>query len=40
MLVHGLQGFQNKEILVPRSRELKPSPERLEERYARFRKAV
>jgi len=40
MLVHGLQDFQNKEILVPRSLHLKPSPDRLEERYARFRKAI
>lgn len=40
MLVHGLQEFQNEVIHVPRAPHLKPSPERLEERYARFRKAV
>jgi len=40
MLVHGLQEFQNERILVPRSATLKPSRDRLEERYARFRKAV
>ncbi|MBI3449242.1 MAG: HNH endonuclease [Acidobacteria bacterium] len=40
MLVHGLQQFQGKEILEPRSPGSRPSRDRLEERFARFRKAV
>lgn len=39
MLVHGLQGFHRKPLLVPRSAHLRPRREFLEERYALFRKA-
>jgi putative restriction endonuclease len=39
MLVHGLQGFHGKQILVPRPLRLKPRREFLEERYALFLKA-
>jgi putative restriction endonuclease len=36
MLVHGLQEFQDKKIVVPRSRRDRPDPKRLEERFERF----
>ena len=39
MLVHGLQGFRDKRIQVPRRDELRPRRDFLEERYALFRKA-
>ncbi len=39
MLLHGLQGMHEQRILLPRSRELYPDPERLERRYRRFREA-
>jgi putative restriction endonuclease len=39
MLRHGLQELHGRELLVvPRPRELKPDPERLEERYELFRR--
>jgi len=39
MLKYGLQGFHNAVILTPRSEELRPRPEFLEERYSIFRRA-
>ena len=39
MLVHGLQGFHQAHLLVPRAPHLRPRREFLEERYALFRKA-
>ena len=39
MLVHGLQGFEEREIAVPRRNELRPNREFLEERYELFRAA-
>lgn len=36
MLVHGLQGFHERRILVPRLREEQPKPQFLEERFRRF----
>jgi putative restriction endonuclease len=39
MLVHGLQGFDRRHIIVPRAVGLRPNPEFLEERYELFRKA-
>jgi putative restriction endonuclease len=39
MLVHGLQGFHRKQILVPRPPRLKPCREFLDERYALFLRA-
>jgi putative restriction endonuclease len=39
MLIHGLQGFQNVRIAVPRRAELQPDREFLAERYEMFRKA-
>lgn len=39
MLLHGLQGVHNSQIWTPRSPELQPAPDRLEERYEEFRKA-
>ena len=38
MLVHGLQDFAGKGITVPRSPDLRPNRELLEERYQLFRK--
>lgn len=38
MLVHGLQGFQGAQIVVPRRTELRPKQELLAERYEMFRK--
>jgi len=38
MLKHGLQGFQNSKIIVPRSNDLKPNRDFLEERYDEFRR--
>ncbi len=40
MLIHGLQGFQGRKIRVPRSPRKRPDPDRLEERYEEFRRAV
>lgn len=40
MLSHGLKGLHGKEILLPRSAKMKPSPERLEVRYERYLSAV
>lgn len=40
MLVHGLQGFHGAKINVPGTVRLNPDPERLEERYEVFRKAI
>ncbi len=39
MLIHGLQGFQSKQILVPRTSIHQPNPDFLAERYDLFRKA-
>lgn len=39
MLVHGLQGFDRRQIVVPRPPDLRPKPEFLEERYELFRQA-
>ena len=39
MLRHGLQGMHNQRIWTPRSRELKPDPDRLERRFERFQLA-
>ncbi len=39
MLLHGLQGFQNKVILLPRRAEERPDRDRLEHRYQRFKSA-
>ena len=39
MLLHGLQGFNEELISVPRGEHLKPNRDFLEERYAEFRKA-
>jgi putative restriction endonuclease len=39
MLIHGLQGFQNQRILVPRSPIHQPNRDFLAERYELFRKA-
>ena len=40
MLIHGLQGFHGKEIRLPTRPILRPSPNLLELRYARFRQAA
>ena len=37
MLEYGIQAFHEKKLIVPRSAELKPDPERLEERYEIYR---
>lgn len=39
MLVHGLQGFNESRLHVPRRTELRPNPKWLEERYEAFRSA-
>lgn len=39
MLKTGLQGFHGQAMTVPRRRADRPDPERLEERYERFRAA-
>jgi putative restriction endonuclease len=39
MLIHGLQGFHGKRILVPRTPASRPNPEFLEERFRRFLRA-
>ena len=39
MLIHGLQGFQSKQILIPRAGIHQPNPDFLAERYKIFRKA-
>ncbi len=40
MLLHGLQELHGRDlVVVPRARELKPDPARLEERYELFRRA-
>jgi putative restriction endonuclease len=39
MLIHGLQGFHNQGLFVPRAPLLRPMREFLEERYVIFRKA-
>ena len=39
MLRHGLQGFNDKLIAVPRAEHLQPDPELLAERYEVFKKA-
>jgi len=39
MLQHGLQGFHDAVIRVPRERHLRPNPDFLAERYALFRRA-
>ena len=36
MLRHGLQGFEGERILVPVRKELRPSPDLLEARFAEF----
>jgi Predicted restriction endonuclease len=40
MLVHGIQGFQGSQIIIPTRRELQPDREFLAERYEIFKKAV
>ncbi len=40
MLLHGLQGFQGSQILIPARRDLQPDRAFLAERYEIFRKAV
>ncbi|MBZ5637812.1 MAG: HNH endonuclease [Acidobacteriia bacterium] len=40
MLLHGLKGMHGQRIVLPRSRELYPDPERLARRYRLFREAV
>jgi putative restriction endonuclease len=40
MLVHGLQGFQGSQILIPSRRDLQPDRDFLAERYEIFRKGV
>ena len=37
MLIHGLQGWNGKELRVPRRAALRPDPTRLAERYDAFR---
>jgi putative restriction endonuclease len=39
MLLHGLQGMHGVRLTVPRQLRLRPAPDRLEERYAEFRRA-
>ena len=39
MLLHGLKGLHEQRIILPRSRELYPDPERLDRRFRRFRRA-
>lgn len=39
MLLHGLKGMHEKQIWLPRHREHRPDPDRLERRYRRFREA-
>lgn len=39
MLVHGLKGMHDQHIYLPREASLQPDRERLEERYAAFRRA-
>jgi putative restriction endonuclease len=39
MLLHGLQGMQGVRLTVPHELRLRPAPDRLEERYAEFRRA-
>ncbi len=39
MLLHGLQGLQGSQILIPTRRDLQPDRAFLAERYAIFRKA-
>ncbi len=39
MLIHGLQGFQSKQILIPRRRIHQPNRDFPAERYQLFRKA-
>jgi putative restriction endonuclease len=39
MLLHGLQGFQGSQILIPTRRDLQPDRDFLAERYEIFRKA-
>lgn len=39
MLVHGLQGFHDKSLILPRDPSEHPDAERLEERYEEFRQA-
>jgi putative restriction endonuclease len=39
MLLHGLQGLHGSIVTVPREARLRPGPDRLEERYERFRQA-
>jgi putative restriction endonuclease len=39
MLLHGLQEIHGQRLIVPRSLEFRPSPDRLEERYETFKKA-
>jgi hypothetical protein len=39
MLIHGLQGVERQQIVVPHRPDLRPKPEFLEERYEVFRRA-
>lgn len=39
MLIHGLQGFHQSKLLLPRQHALRPDRELLEARYERFRRA-
>ena len=36
MLLHGLKGLHGEAILLPRARQLRPDPELLATRFARF----
>ena len=40
MLIHGLQALHLNKIILPRHKNLRPSPDLLERRYVRFREAV
>jgi putative restriction endonuclease len=39
MLVHGLQGFHDKTLRVPKRQSWRPNPEFLEERFEHFKHA-
>jgi hypothetical protein len=40
MLLHGLQGLNDRKIILPRSQRLFPDKDLLDRRYQIFRKAV
>ncbi|WP_419664171.1 HNH endonuclease [Desulfosarcina variabilis] len=37
MLKHGLQGMHNQQIIIPKTKSLRPSPDLLERRWERFK---